>query len=47
LAAPIFRYCPGKSSGAEVLTAFAGIYPLGWKLFVEQPITDVRFGVMT
>lgn len=41
LAAPIFRYCPGKSSGAEVLTAFAGICPPGWKVFVQQPIADV------
>ena len=28
-------------SGAEVLTAFAGIEPLGWKVFVEQPIAEV------
>ena len=28
-------------SGAEVLTAFADIEPLGWKVFVEQPIAEV------
>lgn len=28
-------------SGAEVLTAFARIEPLGWKVFVEQPIAEV------
>ncbi|TFH50724.1 MAG: HAMP domain-containing protein, partial [Lysobacterales bacterium] len=28
-------------SGAEVLTAFASIEPLGWKVFVEQPIAEV------
>ncbi len=28
-------------SGAEVLTAFAGIEPVGWKVFVEQPIAEV------
>jgi len=28
-------------SGSEVLTAFAGIEPLGWKVFVEQPIAEV------
>ena len=28
-------------SGTEVLTAFAGIEPLGWKVFVEQPVAEV------
>jgi signal transduction histidine kinase len=28
-------------AGAEVLTAFAPIEPLGWRVFVEQPVTEV------
>jgi methyl-accepting chemotaxis protein len=28
-------------SGNEVLTAFAPIDPLGWKVFVEQPVSEV------
>jgi signal transduction histidine kinase len=28
-------------AGAEVLTAFAPIDPLGWRVFVEQPVTEV------
>ncbi len=28
-------------SGKEVLTAFAGVEPLGWKVFVEQPVAEV------
>ncbi|MBI3373256.1 MAG: GAF domain-containing protein [Betaproteobacteria bacterium] len=28
-------------SGVEVLTAFASIEPLGWKVFVEQPVAEV------
>ncbi|MBI5634342.1 MAG: sensor histidine kinase [Nitrospirae bacterium] len=28
-------------SGLEVLAAYAGIEPLGWKVFVEQPVTEV------
>ncbi|TMG95409.1 MAG: GAF domain-containing protein [Betaproteobacteria bacterium] len=28
-------------SGTEVLTAFAPINPLGWKVFVEQPVSEV------
>ena len=28
-------------SGKEVLTAYAGIEPLGWKVFVEQPVAEV------
>ena len=28
-------------SGTEVLTAFADIEPLGWKVFVEQPVAEV------
>jgi class 3 adenylate cyclase len=28
-------------AGAEVLTAYAGIEPLGWKVFVEQPVAEV------
>ncbi len=28
-------------SGTEVLTAFAPIDPLGWKVFVEQPVSEV------
>jgi signal transduction histidine kinase len=28
-------------AGAEVLTAFSPIDPLGWKVFVEQPVTEV------
>ncbi len=28
-------------SGKEVLTAFAPIDPLGWKVFVEQPVSEV------
>jgi signal transduction histidine kinase len=27
--------------GREVLTAFAGVEPLGWKVFVEQPVSEV------
>ncbi len=27
--------------GKEVLTAFAGVEPLGWKVFVEQPVSEV------
>ena len=28
-------------AGKEVLTAFAGVEPLGWKVFVEQPVSEV------
>ena len=28
-------------AGTEVLTAFAPIDPLGWRVFVEQPVTEV------
>ncbi|MDH5568116.1 MAG: cache domain-containing protein, partial [Myxococcales bacterium] len=28
-------------SGTEVLTAFSPIDPLGWRVFVEQPVTEV------
>ncbi|MEX2198682.1 MAG: sensor histidine kinase [Burkholderiales bacterium] len=28
-------------AGTEVLTAFAPIEPLGWRVFVEQPVTEV------
>ncbi len=28
-------------AGNEVLTAFAGVEPLGWKVFVEQPVGEV------
>ena len=27
-------------AGKEVLTAFAGVEPLGWKVFVEQPVSE-------
>ena len=29
------------AAGAEVLTAFAPIDPLGWRVFVEQPVAEV------
>jgi signal transduction histidine kinase len=29
------------AAGAEVLTAFAPIEPLGWRVFVEQPVNEV------
>ncbi|MEO8537253.1 MAG: GAF domain-containing protein [Betaproteobacteria bacterium] len=29
------------ANGSEVLTAFAPIDPLGWKVFVEQPVAEV------
>ncbi|MFA7279044.1 MAG: ATP-binding protein [Sterolibacterium sp.] len=29
-------------SGVEVLTSYASIEPLGWKLFVEQPATEIN-----
>jgi signal transduction histidine kinase len=29
------------AAGAAVLTAFAPIEPLGWRVFVEQPVTEV------
>jgi len=29
-------------SGAEVLTAFADVQPIGWKVFVEQPAEDIN-----
>ena len=28
-------------SGSEVLTAYADVEPLGWKVFVEQPVAEV------
>ena len=28
-------------AGNEVLTAFAGVEPLGWKVFIEQPVSEV------
>jgi signal transduction histidine kinase len=28
-------------AGKEVLTAFAGVEPLGWKVFIEQPVSEV------
>ena len=28
-------------NGTEVLTAFASVEPLGWKVFVEQPVSEV------
>ena len=29
------------ATGSEVLTAYASVEPLGWKVFVEQPAAEV------
>ncbi len=28
-------------NGKEVLTAYSGVEPLGWKIFIEQPVSEV------
>ncbi len=45
LAGPTAKDDPARLAldlaGKEVLTAFAGVEPLGWKVFVEQPVSEV------
>ncbi len=45
LAGPAADNAPARLArdlvGHEVLTAFAGVEPLGWKVFVEQPVSEV------
>ncbi len=45
LAGPAADEAPARLArdlaGKEVLTAFAGVEPLGWKVFVEQPVSEV------